>query len=519
MQRFFYSFFLFLILGACARVGQPTGGEKDISPPKIIKTTPANKALNFKGKEIKIHFDEFIQLKDLNNNLLITPPQKNMPEITPMGTAAKEIRVKFKDSLLPNTTYVINFGESIQDYNEGNKMNNYQFIFSTGEKIDTLQLKGKVKPLHFDKTPENIIVGLYPAETFMDSLVYRETPYYVAKTDKNGNFQLNFLKNGNYKIVAIDDEVKNYIYNPNKEAIGFIDSLIQIPRDSIINLYLFKESGKFKLDKLKQISKHHIQAKYSGNIDSLSFKFLSPIVDSIEILTAQKSDIWYKSDSDSLKIELQSGKYKKLLKEKRTEQKDSLVVSINALVTLSPLDSLIIEGNIPIIDINKNKIELSRDSLPIPFKIVKLPRHRSLLKFDKESEKKYSLKLYPQAVTDFLGNKNIDTITRKFEIAKSQEFGRLILEIPEAKQDYFIELLDSNKKIIRKSPTTQASKVDFQFLKPGKYFVRIILDKNKNNQWDTGNYLKHKKPENIIDIVSPIEIRANWEVNQKIDLP
>ncbi len=518
MHRILWLFTIVIFFAACARVGNPTGGEKDTTPPKILKTIPENKATNFKGQEIKIYFDEFIQLKNINNELLITPPQKKQPEITPLGTASKEIRIKFKDSLLPNTTYVINFGESIEDFNEGNKLGNYQFVFSTGNQIDSLSLKGKVTPLYFKKNPEKIILGLYPAEKFTDSIVFREPPFYVAKTGKNGNFQFNYLKKGKYKIIALADEVTNYVYNPQKEAIGFIDSIIEIPKDSMVNVYLFKERKKFKADKFEQVSHNHIKATYEGNIDSLGFRFLSPVVDSLILIEPAQTNIWYKSNSDSVKVEMFNGKYRKTLKGKRKEEKDSLKVILKIQAAFHPLDSLIIQGNIPIIKIDKNKIELLKDSLPSPFEIKERALKKWEVVFDKETGKKYQIKIFPGAATDYLGNKNKDTIQRNFAIAKADKFGKLVLTIPEINSPYFVELLDSSNKIIRKSPTTIQNEIAFDYLKPGKYYIRIIFDKNQNNKWDTGDYLKHLYPEKIILISKPVEVRANWDLNQKIDI-
>jgi hypothetical protein len=518
MQRFLFLFFIILSV-SCARIGAPTGGEKDTIPPKIIRSIPENKTTNFKGKEIKIYFDEFIQLKNTTNNILITPPQKKQPEISPLGTASKEIRIKFKDSLLPNTTYVINFGESIEDFNEGNKMGNYQFVFSTGDQIDSLKLKGKVFPLYFKKYPENIIVGLYPVNKFHDSIVYREPPYYISKTDKNGNFSFDFIKNGKYKIIAIADEVNNYLYNPNKEAIAFLKRNIEIPKDSLVNLYLFKEKKPFTLEKWEQLSHNHIQAKYEGNIDSIQIKFLSPIQDSLFLIDNNQANIWYKSLSDSIKIELINKKYKKILQGKRKANKDSLIIKVIAKTALHPLDSIIIKGNIPLTEAQKNQIKLIADSIPISFKLLEQSGQKWLVEFEKKTGKKYFLQINPGSFTSFMGDKNKDTITKKFSIAPKDQYGKLILQITgNITSPFFIELLDNKRNIIRKSPTTTASSIPFKLLKPGKYYIRIIIDKNQNNQWDTGNFLKHILPEKVIEIQKPIEIRANWEINQEIKL-
>ncbi len=509
---------LILIIFSCARVGNPTGGEKDTTPPKIIKTIPKNESIEFNKKEIKIYFDEFIQLKDLQKNLLFSPPQKIQPEISPMGTASKEIRIKFKDSLLPNTTYVINFGQSIVDFNEGNKMGNYQFVFSTGKQIDSLRLNGKVNALHFQKTPENIIVGLYPEDMYFDSIVYRKPPFYISKTDKKGKFHFTHLKEGKYKAIAIADEVGNFLYNPAKEAIGVVGKIITVPKDSTFSINLYKEKQKFNLDKFEQVTYNHILAQYKGSIDSLKINFLSAVSDSLYIVTPTKTDIWYKSNSDSVQVQLRAGKYNKILKGKRKEKKDSLIVNILSSNPFHPLDSLILSGNIPLTQVKQKNISFTRDSVPEKFEIRKTKKSEFLIDFHKTPGSTYQIILYPEAITDFLGNKNTDTIQGVFSIPKIEKYGNLQLEIPDVNQYYFVELLNNNKKIMRKSKTTNEKNIRFNYLQPGKYYLRIIFDPNKNNQWDTGNYLKHIQPENIIEIKKPIEIRANWDVNQKIKI-
>ncbi len=520
-MKFFIKILLIsgFILTACARIGSPSGGDKDTTPPKILYTNPENQSINFKGNEITIAFDEFILLKDLQKNLLITPPINPQPKISPTGFADKKITIKFEKPLQENTTYLINFGQSIQDNNEGNKYGNYQFVFSTGNTIDSLKLKGKVIPVHFEKNPENIMVGLYDLENYKDSLVFREPPRYVVFPDKKGNFNFNFLKKGKYKAIAIADENHNYVYNPDKEAIGFVPGIVEIPKDTLIEIKLFKALGKFKIEDIKQVSKNMIQIQYKGKKDSIQIKNISQVSSFVLRDLPEKYEYWYKSPSDSIEIEILSKDNKRKFKRKRKDKKDSLILKFVRKMNFSPLDTLKLTANIPLINLDSSKIIFKQDSIPIKFNSKQEKNYSYSFNFDKKPGKKYKIEILPQAVTDFLGNYNQDTLRTNLVIPPLEKFGNLNLEITGTNRDFFVELLDEKNRIIRKTPTQfKEGTLQIKYLPPGKYHIRIVWDKNRNNRWDTGNYLKHILPENVEEINKSIEIRANWDINQKIKL-
>ena len=174
---------LLLLWVACARVGSPTGGEQDKIPPKVVRTIPPNESVNFSGNRIRIYFDEFITLKDVRKQLIISPPLAYFPEITPSGNASKYINIKILDTLKPHTTYTLNFGRSIQDNNEGNPLSFYTYTFSTGNTIDSLTLKGNIKDALLPKGDHFVNVMLYElGEKFSDSIVYKQRPTYVVNT-------------------------------------------------------------------------------------------------------------------------------------------------------------------------------------------------------------------------------------------------------------------------------------------------------------------------------------------------
>jgi len=171
-----------LLLMSCAKRGSITGGDKDTIAPVLKASFPKNFSTNFNGKEIKLIFDEYVKLKNINKQLIISPPMKNQPEILPQA-ASKILTIKLKDTLQPNTTYSFNFGQSIEDNNEGNPYQQFKYVFSTGAYIDSLKINVKVKDALEKKVDNFVSVMLYEInEKFNDSTIYKETPRYITNT-------------------------------------------------------------------------------------------------------------------------------------------------------------------------------------------------------------------------------------------------------------------------------------------------------------------------------------------------
>ncbi|MGL5682689.1 MAG: Ig-like domain-containing protein [Marinifilaceae bacterium] len=210
-----------LTLHSCANRGYLEGGTKDETPPKVIKESPESYSTNFDKKYVNIYFDEFIQLKDVNNKFIISPPQNKKPKVRLKG---KYVQVEFVDTLRPNVTYSLDFADAIVDNNEGNPLGFYRYVFSTGNTIDSLELSGQVVNGESLLPVLNAYVLLYTTNT--DSLPITTIPDYIARTDSSGYFKATNLREADYKIVAIMDENRDYKYVPEGEMIGYIDSLV-----------------------------------------------------------------------------------------------------------------------------------------------------------------------------------------------------------------------------------------------------------------------------------------------------
>ncbi len=221
ISNIFTAVILTLIAYSCANIGSPTGGPKDVTPPKVLGTNPANFSKNFKGGKIEVFFDEFVRLEKMNEQFAVSPPMKKKPMVKVRG---KSIYVKLEEKLHPNTTYTLDFGNGIVDNNEGNKLGDFQFVFSTGNHIDSLGISGKVVDAFNEKKVDKVMIMAY--KNTHDSVPLTTIPDYIALTDSVGYFKLKNLSSGTYKLFAIVDNNRDYKYNKTGETIGFIDSLV-----------------------------------------------------------------------------------------------------------------------------------------------------------------------------------------------------------------------------------------------------------------------------------------------------
>ena len=204
------------LLGSCARMGQPDGGWYDETPPRIMGAAPADKGTNVKNQKISIFFDEFIQIENATEKVVVSPPQLETPEIVASG---KRIRIELLDSLKPNTTYTIDFSDAITDNNEDNPLGNYTYSFSTGDAIDTLEVSGKVLQAKDLEPVKGILVGLY--SDLSDTAFTTKPMLRVSRTDGSGRFVIKGVAPGTYRVYALQDADGNYLFNQKSEMLAF----------------------------------------------------------------------------------------------------------------------------------------------------------------------------------------------------------------------------------------------------------------------------------------------------------
>ncbi len=511
-----------IILSTCANRGSITGGEKDIEPPEITKESPENFSINFTEDEIRINFNEYIKIKDVQKQLIISPPMKTQPEITPLGGASKEIRIKIYDTLQPNTTYAFNFGQSIVDNNEENPYSFYRYVFSTGDYIDSLSVGGNILDAEKREPDDFISVMLYEVDsTFTDSVIYKETPKYITNTlDSTTTYKLENLKAGKYLLIALKDGNNSNKYEQKTDRIAFKEELITIPTEASFDLKLFKEEADFKVIRPKQVAGNKIAFAYEGNAEKLKINLHSETPDGFlkRVTKDTQADTlyyWYapKIEADSLLFSVKNKTYQdSMYVNLRDMEKDTL--TLRTVRSNLKLDEVVeLEGSVPFKAIDLEKISLmDKDSLKVDFKTrLDSMQNRYVFDFEKKEDDNYRMELLPGALTDLFENTNKDTLQYSFRTKKNSDFGNARVNIYNAEYPIIIQLTNSKGDVVVEKYSEKPEPVDFESLNPGKFNLRVIFDTNKNGKWDTGNYLKKIQPERISYYPEELDIRSNWD--------
>ena len=520
---------LFLLLSialtsSCARTGRPDGGPKDELAPLFVTSNPPYKTINFSKKEVKLEFNEFIKLKDLNKQLVVSPPLKNPLIVTPQGTASKFLKIEILDTLALNTTYIFNFGNAIEDNNESNKLEGFKYVFSTGAYIDSLETSGNVANALINKKPEKTNILLYLIDsTFTDSIIYKQKPNYVTTALDTTKFNFTNLKKGKYLLLALEENLSDYIFNPKDDKIGFYPKTISLPKDSIIiePIKLFKETQTYRFRRAKEVSKGKIEFGYEGDIKDLKVALISKVPDSFRSVSRFEIDkdtlnYWHTPIAvDSLNFTISNDIFLDTVTVKfRKNKLDSLTLKPSTLGTLHLRDTFFIKSNNPIIRIDTSKIVfIDKDTIRVKYS------HYSSIKenkigfiFEKNQKEKYSIKALPGSFTDLYNIKN-DTLNYNFKTIELEDYGKITLSVINTdSKNLIIDLLsgkESNKIIERRIINTSETLV-FNLLEPNKYKVRATIDTNNNKKWDTGNYLLKIQPEEVLYFKEELKVRANY---------
>lgn len=564
-----------LVVHACANKGQgPTGGAKDETPPKVIKTTPLNGALNFKKKEIVIHFDENISIEKVNDNVLISPPQLRQPEVK--GNA-RIVTVRFEEDLVDSTTYTINFGNAIVDLNEKNPLKNYRFAFSTGNEIDTLQISGQIVNAADLNPLSGIIVGIYRLD---DERGFFTKPFMrIGRTDENGNFVIDNIKAGTYKVYALGDTNKDFFFQPG-EGLAFTDSVftptfrIEEMKDTVwhdsltidsirtfqgtrflpddVVLRFFKEDKKrqylvkterlqnhtFKmffnttLTELPQIKpvnfdwtdRHILQQ--SANRDTLTYWLTDSAIiktDTLEMfVTYLKTDSLFNlvPQTDTLSVFMRKPKANTRGQKAQTPvAAQAYKFSTNATGSFDIYNPVLFKFDAPVNDFDLSKIQLSEkvDSILKPLQ-YSWAAHDSTdmvyaLKYKWEPEKSYELNV-DSAAFKSIYNLVSDKYKGQIKIKSLDEYSALKFATEVFDSLVVFQLLDPKDNVLQTKPAVKGGTL-FEYLKPGDFYVRAFIDRNRNGKWDTGNIETRTQPEDVFYYHKKLTLRANWEFEEK----
>jgi len=516
--------FMVLALWQCAKRGSPSGGPKDITPPKLVRAEPENFSTNFKATKIRLYFDELIKLEDVQNQLVVSPPFKNPATISPMGGPSRYIEVTIKDTLRENTTYTINFGQSIVDNNEGNPNSFLSYVFSTGDYLDSLTLSGAVKDAINRKADEFISVMLYEIDSaYTDSTIYKQPPLYITNTgDSLPFFELRNLKAGKYALFGLKDVNKNNMFDQGQDKIGFIEDTITLPTDSIYGLNLFREQLNYKPSVPSLAANNKIIFGYQGDYRDMVIETLTTLPDSVGTTILKERDkdtlnYWFTpTDLDSIIFTVRNDKVQVLdtfTVKMRNLPMDSLKLSASVNGKFNFEDTFSILANTPIVAMDTSNISLMvSDSIPATY-TYELDTISNKIDFDFETEpnQKYSFSLLPGAITDFFGIQN-DSLAYNLSTSSFADYGNLTMILSgNVTFPVIVQLTNEKGEVQREIFATEPQAFEFNNLNPGNYVARVIFDENGNGKLDTGNYLEKRQPEEISYYPGTIEIRANWE--------
>lgn len=520
MKNFFGILLFGLFLGSCARVGSPNGGAKDSLSPVFLKSNIDTSRVNISTKlrELRLDFDEYIVLKEINKNLIISPPIQKIKKILPSNLANKYILIQWEEDLRENTTYNFNFGNAIADNNEGNILPYFNFAFSTGNHIDNLYISGDIKDAMFpEKTTSknNVVVSLYP-----ENSDFRQKPTYITKSDEDGYFELNYLQKGDYKLLAFEDENQNSVYDAGKEKVAFLRENIRLSENISgleLNLYPSKKAVKYK--ELKKIE-GGILLLFEGKPNKVEVKILEENEQNWVANHQPKSDsvrIWINDKrlfSKNLKISYSTKEKQDTLSAIYTgSERQDLSLSNHIGALLSPSQDFMINSNMDLAQISPEKWILKQDSVSQKFNAIisEKDADKIILSSDFQPGKKYTLSIPKESVSGhFYSNKK--SYIFNFEIDKAENYGSLVLKLnqtPESK--FWIELID-NKGIVKYKKYINQQEIRFTDLKPGNYFARILMDSNKNEFWDEADFSEKNLAEEVFVFPKELNIRAMWEI-------
>ncbi|MBR9913274.1 MAG: Ig-like domain-containing protein [Algicola sp.] len=513
---------LLLLIVSCANRGTPAGGPKDVEAPKILRATPENQTTNFTGNEIRIYFDEYVKIKNLQKQLIISPPMSTDPTITPLGTASKYIKIIINDTLEDNTTYAFNFGQSIVDNNEENPYDYYKYVFSTGDYIDSLTVKGQILDAENRKPDAFVSVMLYERDsTYTDSTVYKQKPRYITNTlDSLTTFSIENIKSGTYKLVALKDENGNFTYQPSTDKTGFYEGFIEVPTDSFYTIKLFKEELNFDAKRPKQVAGQKIAFGYEGDHKGMTIEMIGQKPDGFQTRitkdpTTDTLYYWYqpKIELDSTQFIVRNKSYIDTLDFRfRDIDKDSMVVSMASTANLNFANDFQITGTIPFTKIDQRQIAiLDKDSLNVAFETTfDSLANRYNFQFEKQESQRYNITMLPGALEDFFGNVN-DTLSFSARTKSYADYSNIRITLRNVDYPAIVQLTTDKGQVKYEQFAEKEQLFDFRNIEPGNYYLRVIFDTNGNQKWDSGNYLQQYQPERISYYPDLIDARANWD--------
>ncbi|MBO9152756.1 Ig-like domain-containing protein [Chitinophaga sp. GCM10012297] len=463
----------------CANIVPPGGGPRDTLPPRLVHVAPLDSTLNFNSSRVVFQFNEFVELDNVIEKLIVSPTMKRTPVIT---AKLRVVTLEIKDSLQPNTTYTFNFGDAVKDVNERNPIEDFQYVVSTGDYMDSLQLTGKVLVAETGKPDSNIAVMLY--SNLEDSVVSKEKPLYLSKTKGDGSYRFRNLKPGTYRLFALKEEDRDYQYTQPDELIAFSDSLVHLSENLYdMNLALFNEVDTIRLEDEPEVTQPEPEKD----------------------------------------------------KDKEKKRKPRLQVGFDLNGGQQELgDSLTMTFNFPIRSLDTAQIGLYEDTTrkKVPFSLHPADTTAKAFKiaYNWKPGKPYEIILPAGFATDTSGLQTAKADTVNFEAKDLDDYGtvkvaltisdsaRRVLPANDTSYQFVIQLVSGTE--LKYTGVITDGKWERGLVQPGEYTIRVVIDRDKNGKWDTGSYygVPKKQPETVFSFKEPINIKKNWTVSPAVKL-
>lgn len=602
--------FLLLTIVACASIGRPDGGPYDEEPPVLMKSVPELYATNVNDGKVELLFDENVKLVNAFENVVVSPPQMQMPEIK---SAGKRVTVELFDTLKPGTTYSIDFGDAIVDNNEGNPYENFAYVFSTGEAVDTFAVSGTVLEANNLEPQKGMVVGLHSQ---LDDSVFITRPFErVSRTDARGRFTIKGIAPGKYRVYALADANQNYRFDQKSEKIAFMDTYVSpfatqamradtIWRDSLtIDTIRQVQYTRFQPDDLvlraflEKMNVQYLVKSQRADHNKFTLYFASenkelPVVKGIGLdLDGQyileksagmdtltywlKDSSLYRADTIALSVTYKvpdslglyvdrcdtvnlvpKRKWAKVVEAERRlfedEKKKFLKVASRKdgydennppeyiprtkelNFRFSGNSSMDVNGNVrftfdePLGSADESKIHLYEkvDTNWVARDFVFRGSDRSIKEYmlyaEWRPEKKYRVDVDSAAFKGIYGGVSTK-FSREMVFRSLDDYAVLYVNVPAAGNKAIVQLLTS-KETVYMQEQSKEGRCTFYFIKPGTYYLRMIIDENGNGVWDTGDFEKGIQPEKVYYYHHRLDLRAlfeysqdDWDINAPLD--
>ncbi len=546
---------LLSLVSACARQGYPTGGPKDETPPVALGTRPANESRGFDGKEFYIQFDEYVVLKNATENVLVSPPMKEKPEFTTKG---KGVLVKLKDTLQANTTYLFQFKEAIADFTEGNLLPSYEYVFSTGEAMDTLMLDGQVVDARNGKAwKESVTVMAYRVESGErrvesgerrvenDTMATTVQPDYVTRCDKEGNFAFHYIPEGRYRLVALEDKNRNLRVDATDPVAWDTTLVASHPATQPLSHSATQPPSNSATQPLRISAPENRQQRIlksefaeAGRITIVSqLPMQNPRIEDERAqwqwrLNERRDTLtaWcFDAKRDSARLVISDTGLQDTLKLRYTASRKGGRRMAGAKEEKAPLMKALCEGNKayyddlrlafanPIVEVADSataEVMHLKDSTVSRCAVVldKGGIVARIMATDIKSGEQYLVRLAGGLFTDLYGNRSdslVFTMTPK-------DYGTLSIDIDNRMgAPLVVEVLDSKDTVVASQALARSGNLRFLHLPSGDYRLRAVVDADSNGRWTPGDYRRQRQPEQSVLFEKTLSLREKWEMEER----